>query len=145
LRGYGYGRALGRLPAAVPSARANSVVDRRGVVTEQYSNGPLGIEQEFVPARPLSLRAGGHSRAQLPSQAHCRHTSVATTTATVEDTGTGASPIASAEARIDLGEWMPMTPSDGAFDQPSENVRATLAPAASARAPGLRPRHRRGR
>jgi hypothetical protein len=59
LRGYGYGGVLGHLPAAVPSPRANSVIYARGVVTERYTNGPLGIEQEFVLARPPSLRSGG--------------------------------------------------------------------------------------
>ncbi|TMK58090.1 MAG: hypothetical protein E6G60_16175, partial [Actinobacteria bacterium] len=59
LRAYGYDSTLRRLPATAPLHRANSVVYPRGVVTERYSNGPLGIEQEFVLAEPPSARTGG--------------------------------------------------------------------------------------
>ena len=59
LRAYGYGNALRRVPATVPLPRANSIVYPRGVVTERYTNGPLGIEQAFVLARPPSVGTRG--------------------------------------------------------------------------------------
>ena len=55
--------------------------------------------------------------------------------ATVDDTATGDSSIASAEVQIDGGAWMPMEASDGVFDEPTENVQVTLGPFAKAGAP----------
>ena len=52
--------------------------------------------------------------------------------ATVADTATGASTIASAAVRIDGGAWMPMQASNGSFDEQVENVQATLGPFATA-------------
>jgi hypothetical protein len=49
-----------------------------------------------------------------------------TLTATVDDTSTGGSNIDSAEYSIDGGAWLPMTPSDGAFGTPSEDVEADI-------------------
>jgi hypothetical protein len=46
-------------------------------------------------------------------------------TATVSDTDTGGSTIASAEYSIDGGAWLPMSASDGAFDEITEGVTAT--------------------
>jgi hypothetical protein len=59
LRAYGYGNPLRRVPATVPLSRANSVVYPHGVVTERYTNGPLGIEHDFVIARPPAGRTRG--------------------------------------------------------------------------------------
>ena len=59
LRAYGYGNALRRVPMALPFPRANSVVYPRGPLTERYTNGPLGIEQAFVIARPPQARTRG--------------------------------------------------------------------------------------
>jgi hypothetical protein len=59
LRAYGYGNALRRVPTTLPFPRANSVVYPRGAVTERYTNGPLGIEQAFVIARPPQVRTRG--------------------------------------------------------------------------------------
>ena len=58
-----------------------------------------------------------------------------TLSAAVEDTATGGSSIVSAEVQIDGGAWMPMQASDGTFDEPTENVSATIGPLASAGAP----------
>ena len=58
-RAYGYGDALRPVPTAVPFPHANSVVYPRGAVTERYTNGPLGIEQAFVLARPPQVRTRG--------------------------------------------------------------------------------------
>jgi hypothetical protein len=49
-----------------------------------------------------------------------------TVTATVDDSGTGGSTIASAEYSLDGGGWQPMLASDGAFDEVTEDVKATL-------------------
>jgi hypothetical protein len=57
--------------------------------------------------------------------------SAAALTAAVDDTAKGGSPIASAEVQIDGGAWKPMEASDGAFDEQTENVRATIGPFAS--------------
>jgi hypothetical protein len=59
LRSYGNGDALRRVPATVPLPRANSVVYPHGVVTERYTNGPLGIEHAFMIARPPAARTRG--------------------------------------------------------------------------------------
>jgi hypothetical protein len=53
-------------------------------------------------------------------------------TAAIDDTATGDSSIVSAEVQIDGGAWTPMKASDGAFDEPRENVRVTLGPFAHA-------------
>ena len=50
LRGYGYTGALLDAGESVPSANANRVEYRRGVLTEWYVNGPLGVEQGFTLA-----------------------------------------------------------------------------------------------
>jgi len=52
--------------------------------------------------------------------------------AAVDDTATGGSSIVSAEVQIDGGAWLPMQASDGTFDEPTESVRATIGPLASA-------------
>jgi len=53
-----------------------------------------------------------------------------TITATVDDSTTGGSLIASAEYKIGGGSWMPMNASDGTFDATTENVTASAtAPA----------------
>ncbi len=53
-----------------------------------------------------------------------------TVAALIDDTSTGDSPIASAELRLDGGEPIAMSASDGAFDQPVEAVSAAfVAPA----------------
>lgn len=48
-------RALGRV---VPRANSNRAVYPRGGVSEWYVNGPLGLEQGFTVARPLSHTTG---------------------------------------------------------------------------------------
>ena len=45
-----------------------------------------------------------------------------TLTATVDDTATGNSNIASAEYRVGDGAWMPMSAADGVFNSPLESV-----------------------
>jgi hypothetical protein len=46
--------------------------------------------------------------------------------ATVDDSTTGGSVIASAEYRIDDGSWVPMDPEDGSFDESTEGVTASI-------------------
>ena len=50
-----------------------------------------------------------------------------TLTATVDDSGTGASNIQSAEYNIDGGSFSAMSAADGAFDTSTENVTASFA------------------
>jgi hypothetical protein len=50
-----------------------------------------------------------------------------TITALADDSTTGGSNIVSAQYRLDQGTWTPMAVSDGAFDGPTEDVRATVA------------------
>ncbi len=52
--------------------------------------------------------------------------STVTVTATVDDTTTGGSNIASAEFSVNGGAFAPMTAADGAFDSPTEAVTATF-------------------
>jgi len=54
----GYGSALRAVGSAVPSARDNRVTYVHPGVSEWYANGPLGIEQGFMVARPLSGGSG---------------------------------------------------------------------------------------
>jgi FG-GAP repeat len=49
---YGYGGALRTAPSAVPIAQQNRVEYRRGLLTEWYVNGPVGLEQGFTLTRP---------------------------------------------------------------------------------------------
>jgi len=44
----------------------------------------------------------------------------------IDETGTGGSNVASAEYNLDGGAWSPMLPADGAFDEPFEDVEATV-------------------
>jgi Nidogen-like/FG-GAP repeat/Thrombospondin type 3 repeat len=59
LRAYGHGGSLGAVAAAAPRARANRVSYRRGLLTEWYANGPLGLEQGFTLARQPTQRGSG--------------------------------------------------------------------------------------
>jgi hypothetical protein len=52
LEAYGYGAALMPVAQAIPEAEANRVQYRRGVLTEWYINGPVGLEQGFTIGRP---------------------------------------------------------------------------------------------
>ena len=59
LRGHGYGDRLESAARSTPTTPAvNRVEYRRGIVTEWYVNGPLGIEQGFTFAKPPG-RSGG--------------------------------------------------------------------------------------
>jgi hypothetical protein len=66
LEAIGRGKRLTPVAGAVPRARANAVVYRRGSLTEWYANGPLGLEQGFTVARrvagtgPLALSLALH-------------------------------------------------------------------------------------
>jgi hypothetical protein len=50
-----------------------------------------------------------------------------TVSANVDDSSAGNSVITSAEYRLDGGDWIAMTASDGAFDSPIEDVEATTS------------------
>jgi trimeric autotransporter adhesin len=81
LRGYGYGDAITAVHTAVPIADFNRVEYRRGVLTEWYVNGPLGLEQ-------------GITLQDRPGQADGRPLTVALAlegdlSATVDEGGTG--------------------------------------------------------
>lgn len=59
LRGHGYGDRLQSAERSTPTApAANRVEYRRGLVTEWYVNGPLGIEQGFTFAEPPGRSSG---------------------------------------------------------------------------------------
>ncbi|MEA2313805.1 MAG: hypothetical protein QOI03_497, partial [Solirubrobacteraceae bacterium] len=58
LTGTGRGRSLRAVPAATPAAAANQILYRRGAITEQYTNGPFGLEQGFTLARRPQLGVG---------------------------------------------------------------------------------------
>jgi trimeric autotransporter adhesin len=52
LRAVGYGASARAVRAVAPTARANRVTYGRAGISEWYANGPLGLEQGFVLARP---------------------------------------------------------------------------------------------
>jgi len=52
VRGYGYGKAIQKVCAAVPETNRNRVDYRRGALTEWYVNGPIGLEQGFTISEP---------------------------------------------------------------------------------------------
>ena len=54
VRGYGYGEAIRRVGAVVPVANRNRIDYRRGIFTEWYINGPVGLEQGFTINQPLN-------------------------------------------------------------------------------------------
>ena len=59
VRGHGYGDRLQSADRSSPTtAAANRVEYRRGIVTEWYVNGPLGIEQGFTFAEPPGRSSG---------------------------------------------------------------------------------------
>jgi hypothetical protein len=58
LRAIGYGKRLASVAAATPTAQANRVSYRRGLLTEWYLNGPLGLEQGFTLHRPPQRGSG---------------------------------------------------------------------------------------
>jgi Concanavalin A-like lectin/glucanases superfamily len=53
-------------------------------------------------------------------------------TATVSDAATGGDNVASAEYSVNGGEFIPMNPADGVFDQVTENVTASVSPFSAA-------------
>jgi hypothetical protein len=59
LRAAGYGSSLTALGNVAPRLRANRVLYARGVLSEWYANGPLGVEQGFTLARALPGHATG--------------------------------------------------------------------------------------
>ena len=77
LRAYGYGDELQAVSVVPPQAMANRVEYQRGVLTEWYLNGPLGLEQGFTIASPpageaaapltLALTISGHLTASIES------------------------------------------------------------------------------
>jgi hypothetical protein len=78
LTGLGRGARTSPLAAVGPTARGNRVSYARAGLTEWYANGPLGIEQGFVLARPpaagsgpltLALTLGGNAIATLAGDA----------------------------------------------------------------------------
>jgi hypothetical protein len=58
LRAYGYAGALEPVAVAIPQANSNRVEYRRGLLTEWYVNGPLGLEQGFTLDERPSVTAG---------------------------------------------------------------------------------------
>jgi hypothetical protein len=58
LRSYGYPDTMHTTKAADPRGTHNRVEYRRGVLTEWYVNGPLGLEQGFTLARAPGKPAG---------------------------------------------------------------------------------------
>ena len=77
-RGYGYGDALSGGKQVIPHAKVNRVEYQRGVLTEWYVNGPLGLEQGFTIQRApegsngqpltLSFNVGGDLTASVDEQ-----------------------------------------------------------------------------
>ena len=77
-RGYGYGDALRGGQQVNPHAKVNRVEYQRGVLTEWYVNGPLGLEQGFTIQRApegsngqpltLSFNVGGDLTASVDEQ-----------------------------------------------------------------------------
>ncbi len=74
LSGFGRGARTSPLARVAPTARGNRVSYGRAGLTEWYANGPLGIEQGFVLARPpaagggpltLAIALGGNATAAL--------------------------------------------------------------------------------
>ena len=59
LRSLGYGSRLSPVAPARPEATRNRIEYRRGVLTEWYVNGPLGLEQVFSLAAPPVGRSSG--------------------------------------------------------------------------------------
>jgi hypothetical protein len=59
LRGHGYGDVLHAVAKVAPSPHGNRVEYARGVLTEWYVNGPLGLEQGFTLQCPPSRRRDG--------------------------------------------------------------------------------------
>ncbi len=61
VRGYGYGEAIRRVGAVVPVANRNRIDYRRGIFTEWYINGPVGLEQGFTinePPNKVKVKGG---------------------------------------------------------------------------------------
>lgn len=84
--------------AALPTGNAFAALDTQGPVTSLVA---------FAPTSPAV-------------------STMVTVTATVDDTTTGGSTIQSAEFSVNGGAFSPMTASDGAFDEVSEDVTGTF-------------------
>lgn len=78
-----------------------------GYVAPSDSQGPVALNVYITPD-PVLLNGD------------------ATVKATVDDSTTGGNSIASAEYRLNDGQWLAMEAKDGAFNQVSEEVRATF-------------------
>src|SRR5260370_6607086 len=74
-QGYGYGSAIGTASPTAPRAKLNRVEYRRGLLTEWYMNGPVGLEQGFTLNAPpgqangqpvtLALTVSANGRADI--------------------------------------------------------------------------------
>ena len=103
-RGYGYGQTLRTVSPALPQATANRIEYRRGMLTEWYVNGPLGLEQGFTLTAPpppllteerssqltLALALEGNLEARLDSDEHSLSLSQADGIAVLRYTGLSA-------------------------------------------------------
>ena len=78
LHAIGYGNRVAPVSSAQPRAHSNRVVYEHRGVSEWYANGPLGLEQGFVVARPsgagsqvtLSMRLSGDTEPVLADSGH---------------------------------------------------------------------------
>jgi hypothetical protein len=74
LRSYGYGNALQPVSAVIPHAKCNRVEYRRGMLTEWYVNGPMGLEQGFTLTQYPASLAGTLTGSSAHGVAHRQST-----------------------------------------------------------------------
>ena len=65
LQGYGYGNKFGLVHQVLPRINGNRIEYQRGLLTEWYINGPLGLEQGFTLNRQPQRSSGGPLRVTL--------------------------------------------------------------------------------
>lgn len=113
--------AIDRIPIGINGCDSGAT-DQRGVARPQGLGCDSGAYEVAVVIDALSPTVSNVAATPNPVFANAN----VTLTATLDDTTTGNSNIASAEYRVGDGTWMPMSAADGVFNSPLESVTATL-------------------
>jgi hypothetical protein len=114
--------AIDRIPSGTNGCGNPITTDQRGVTRPQGDGCDIGAyELALVPDNqpPIVSQVQAYPN---PAQAN----TAVTLTATVDDTTTGGSAIVSADYNVDGGGWVPMSATDGEFNDSIEEVTAKL-------------------
>lgn len=115
--------AIDKIPSGANGCGTTITTDQRGVARPQGANCDIGAYEVAVVSDAWPPTVTNVTATPNPTPPNA----AVTLTATLDDTTTGNSNIASAEYNVDSGDdWTSMNATDGAFNSPLESVTATL-------------------